>query len=131
MPKWFTELMRPAVVSYQGGVSRTEKSHRVKCNINTIVNKYRKTGLCPQRGTPGFYGDFSNVPDYQTCIEQVNIAQDAFMSLPSKVRKEFDNDPAKLLKFLDNPDNRDKAIELGILPPPPAVEEPIVPPEPA
>ncbi len=38
------------------------------------------------------------------------------MQLPATVRAEFENDPAKLLDFMDNEKNHDKAREMGLLP---------------
>jgi Chlamydia-phage Chp2 scaffold (Chlamy_scaf). len=58
--------------------------------------------------------------DYQTSLDTIMTAQAAFNDLPSKLRKRFDNDPSQLLSFLQNPQNRDEAIELGFIDPPPA-----------
>lgn len=126
-------LPRRRVQTHPVGESRTEQHHKGMVDINRMVQRYQKTGLLPQRGTPGFYGDFTQVSDYQSCLHAVHSAQDAFMALPAQVRKEFDNDPAKLLVFLDNPANADKAMELGIIPrPEPVQPEPDpVTPEPA
>lgn len=100
------------------GESRTEQSHKSKVNINTIMRRYQKTRLLPNRGNQGFYGDFSNVEDYHSCANALLAAEDAFMSLPATLRKQFANSPEKLLEFLADENNRDQAIELGLIPKP-------------
>lgn len=37
------------------------------------------------------------------------------MELPATLRREFDNDPVKLLAFLQDENNRDRAIQLGLV----------------
>jgi len=100
------------------GESRVEQSHKKRVNVNSIVRKALKSGLMPNRGNPGFYGDFSDVDSYQECVDKVLEADSRFMSLPSDVRKRFNNDPTMLLEFMSDPENADEAVELGILPKP-------------
>lgn len=119
---------RIRVQTHPVGESRTEQSHIGETNINAIIGRYHRTGLLPQRGRSGFYGDFTGITDYHDAVNRVKSAEDAFMSLPSKIRKRFENDPYNLLTFLENDDNRQEAIELGILPSP--QEEASLPPEP-
>lgn len=91
----------------------------------------KKGHLVPGRSAPGFYGDFTGVEDYHTNLERIRKADESFMTLPAKIRKEFDNDPGKLLAFLSDESNREKAIELGILEKPaPVTVEPEPPAEP-
>ena len=37
------------------------------------------------------------------------------MALPAQIRSRFENDPAKLIDFLDNSENLDEAIKLGLV----------------
>jgi phage internal scaffolding protein len=73
-----------------------------------------KTGELP---TPrqGFYADVSEVPDLTQALNIVQQAQQAFDSLPAKIRYEFHNDPSQLLKFISDPQNKERAIELGLI----------------
>lgn len=114
-------VIRRRVQTVPVGASLVEQSHRDECNINSIMSRYYKTGLVPSRGMPGHYGDFSDCNDYHTAVTRVMEAEDAFLRLPSQIRRQFDNDPAQLLAFLADDKNRDKAMELGIIP------EPIIP----
>lgn len=98
------------------GVSMTRQSFKKDCDINYIMAKYQKTGLIEHVNRyQGNYGDFLNVDDYQSSLIKVMQANDAFESLPSSLRKRFSNDPAEFLSFVQNPDNRDEMIELGLI----------------
>lgn len=103
-----------------------EQSHKEDTDINTIVRRIEKgVPLDPfSTRTNGVYGDFTQYQDYQQNLNTVIQAQEAFDSLRAEVRKRFDNDPAQLMKFLDDEKNREEAIQLGLLEP---KKEPAVP----
>ncbi len=61
------------------------------------------------------FGDFSDAPDFRTAMDRLKEAADAFNLLPAKIRKEFNNDPAQLMQFLEDPNNDERAVELGLL----------------
>jgi hypothetical protein len=44
------------------------------------------------------------------------------MALPAKIRARFDHDPNALLQFLQNDQNRDEAIQIGLIDGKPVVE---------
>lgn len=95
--------------------SLTKQASRDECDINQIMRRYQKTGIVEHVNKyQGRYGDFLQVTDYQTALNQVQAANDAFMSLPSSVRSRFDNDPAKFLEFMENPLNQAEMIKLGL-----------------
>lgn len=120
-------------------VSRTKQSFKEECDINNIMSKYQKTGLLDfVNEHEAQYGDATGI-DFQEALETVRSAQEMFADMPSSVRRRFDNDPAAFLEFVNNPDNRDEAVELGLIKadkevgtPPEVVEaarEPVVEPE--
>lgn len=85
-------------------------------DLNNIMERYASgLGELPHGVRPPIFGDFYNVPDYQSALDKVIDAQERFAQLPSAVRKRFDNDPGKLLDFLSSEDNRSEAIELGLI----------------
>lgn len=93
----------------------TEQAHKKECDVNNIIKKYDKNGLITHVSKfEAKFGDVSGV-DFQAMQEKVANAQSMFNQLPVEIRSEFENNPAKLLKFMDNPDNRDRAIELGLI----------------
>lgn len=100
------------------GESLVEQSHKDECNINTIMAK-AKRGIPPKfMRADGQYGDFSEIGDYQQSLYRVHEADRMFQSLPSNIRKMFNNDVATLLAYLNNPENEQEAIELGLVPRP-------------
>lgn len=96
--------------------SRTEVSHSKNVNINSIMKKYFKTGLL-QQAAGARYGDFTTCTDYQDAVNRVLQANDQFMELPSEIRTMFQNDPSQLIDFVNDPTNKQKAIDMGLLPP--------------
>lgn len=112
------------------GVGRTKQSFKDACDINKIVGRAIKTGFLNHCSTQvPSYGDYSNVPDYQTSIDIVSKANGQFSALPSEIRKRFDNDPVKFLDFVGDIKNKEEAMEIGLIPKPPV--PPPVPPPPA
>ncbi len=106
----------------EGG--RTHQSFRDECDINQIMAKYHKTGAMEQVNERAqVFGDFSGVDDYQTSLNRIIDADMAFMTLPSDVRDRMKNDPAELLRFLHDEDNREEAVSLGLVEAP---AEPVV-----
>lgn len=98
--------------------SLTIQSEADACDINKIMAQWAKTGLLPHVNRfPGSYGDFSDASDYQTALNRVIEAQDAFMELPAAIRTKFDNDPGKFLEFASNPENAQEMINLGLATP--------------
>ena len=103
--------------------SRVHQSFKSEADINNIIRKHRTTGVVDyvNRSLPS-YSDVSSFTDYHSSLQVVSRAEDAFFKLPAKVREEFSNSPGYLLAFLENPANRDRAIDLGL------IEKPVVPP---
>jgi phage internal scaffolding protein len=71
--------------------------------------------MLPESPLSPRYGDFTGIGDYHTALNQVIAAEDEFMSLPATLRARFENDPAQLIEFLDNPQNKDEAVQLGLV----------------
>lgn len=97
---------------------RTKQQFRDEVNINTIMHKYRHSGIVPKtRGDVGHYGHFEDVTTYDQAVDAVNNANQAFAELPADVRSRFENDPQQLLDFMATESNEEEARALGILPP--------------
>lgn len=95
--------------------SLTEQEHLAETDINYIADKFLKTGHAPQVVNMPTYGDFSGIADFQSAMNIITRAKQEFMDLPAKIRTRFSNDPAELIKFLDDPQNRDEAEKLGLV----------------
>lgn len=107
--------------------TKTQQHYKDQCDINKIIDKAKKGGgISHINPHAGKYLDLTVLPaDYQTAMEVVVKANEAFMDLPAKVRDEFGHDPARLIKFLEDPKNLDRAVDLGLVnrPVQPIVEE--------
>lgn len=115
------------------GPGRTKQSFRDECDINNIMGKFQRTGLLEavNKNQPR-YGDVPAM-DFRQAVENIRLADEMFSEMPSNVRKRFENDPGAFLAFIQNADNYDEAVELGLIVPP-APEEPVevrVVPDPA
>lgn len=102
--------------------SLTDQSQAQDADINVLVRRWLRTGVMPQTRSVGSYGDFTSVDDYQSALEAVRDAESAFLELPADVRRSFGNDPAALLRALDDPSQHAELVRLGVLAKPQAAE---------
>lgn len=86
-----------------------------EADINTIVRRFGLTGQLPGQVAIPRYGDFTGVPDFHTAMNLIRQTQDEFMRLPAEVRARFDNDPQKVMEFLEDDRNREEAVKLGLV----------------
>lgn len=95
--------------------SKTRQEFANECDINTIMGRYAVTGVLDyvNKHQPTFE-DVSSL-DFTNAMQTVAAARSAFYDLPASVRDRFDNEPAFMLGFLENPQNREEAIELGLV----------------
>lgn len=138
MPKFVPVVVRgafsydPDVVSRETGLSIDEAESVVQqqfaeeCDINTIVERFGLTGELPNGVAMPVSGDFTGVTDFHTAMNLVRQAQESFLELPAQIRERFANDPARVMAFLENPENRDEAVKLGIVAAPPEVTRDVV-----
>jgi phage internal scaffolding protein len=92
-----------------------QQHYKDECDINNILRQFNVTGLLPENALSPRYGDFTGISDYQTALNQVIAAEDEFMRLPADLRARFQNDPAQLIEFIENSENKDEAIKLGLV----------------
>ena len=95
--------------------SLAQQHYKEECDINTILQKFNITGLLPEQPLSPRYGDFTGIGDYHTAMNRVLAVQDEFEALPAQIRARFDNDPAQLIEFMENSENRSEAEELGLI----------------
>lgn len=95
--------------------SLAQQHFKEECDINTILQKFNISGILPEQPLSPRYGDFTGIGDYHTALNRVYAAQDEFEALPAQIRARFNNDPAQLIEFLENSDNRPEAEELGLV----------------
>lgn len=100
------------------GDSKVEQHHAPQAETSAIVNRHK----------PGqFIGDpratrqpmFMDVPSetFHESLNRVMDVQNQFSQLPARIRGMFGNNPYQLLRFLEVPENRPKALKLGLVVP--------------
>lgn len=94
---------------------RTQQQFKDECDINVIVERFGLTGQLPENPRVPVSGDFTGIQDFQTAMNMVREAQEAFMEFPAEIRAEFDNDPGKMIAFVENEKNRERALEMGLI----------------
>ncbi len=95
--------------------SLAQQQFRAECDINNILKQFNVTGELPVGSVQPQYGDFSGITDYQSALNAVIAAQDAFLALPAQLRAKFDNDPALFVEFASDEANKDEMKALGLL----------------
>jgi len=96
----------------------TKQSPKDACDINTIMARYRNTGVLPEFVSKVMpqYLDVTG-EEFQAHMDLVIEAQAVFNALPSDVRSRFANNPALFLDFTSNPNNRAEMDAMGLLKP--------------
>lgn len=95
--------------------TRTHQEFKEECDINTIIDRF---GIGNEFTPPDKWIesiDLIDAPnDYQSVMNQINAAKEQFMSIPAKVRAQFDNDPGQFMAFVADPANVDEMVRLGL-----------------
>lgn len=94
--------------------SLTKQSPKEECDVNNIVRKYQSHGIYTVNPITPHYGDYFDGADFQRAQGYLVEAQNAFDDLPSKVRARFRNDPAYFFDFVNDPNNADELVSLGL-----------------
>ncbi|WNK14624.1 MAG: internal scaffolding protein [Microvirus sp.] len=121
----------PRVTFTAFGEDKAMQNFIAECDINTILARYKATGILPEvRNAAPQYLD-ATAYDFQQAQDLVAEAQSVFYNMPSAIRARFDNDPAQLLEFVHNPANLAESVAMGFIDPsklPPPPEAPATPP---
>lgn len=118
--------------------TKTEQSHKDKCDINKIIERFDRDGILTHvNAMDGIPDNILNLTgaDFKTAMDTYLNANQAFQKLDIKVRNRFENNPEKLLNFVNNinQDNYQEAKSLGLtgvieaFEPKPAPVEPVTP----
>lgn len=97
--------------------SQTQQQFKDECDLHTILRAHglgQYASVQVNQQTP-LYADVSDVPDFHESQNHVARATEYFMSMPSGVRSQFNNNLQEFLSALNNPANREKLQELGVL----------------
>ena len=94
--------------------SLTQQQFKEEADINTIVDRFLRSGVLPTPATMPQYVDYEGVFDFQSAMNVVKQADENFMRLDAKVRARFNNSPQEFLEFFADPANTDEAVRLGL-----------------
>lgn len=89
-------------------------------NLNYLISKYKPDELAAYMAARESYRreiighDFSQEESLQDSKNHVYVLRTMFEELPDKIKTNFKN-AVEFYKFIDNPANQEKMIELGLL----------------
>jgi len=94
--------------------TRAQQQFREECNINSIMKRYQKTGVIDHINKyEGQYGEISPM-SFHEAQNTIATANSMFEELPSSARKQFKNDPAIFLEYVQDPANADSLRDMGL-----------------
>lgn len=106
--------LRRQRVRFEDG--RTKQQFKDECDINNIMKKYERNLMLDHVNRyGGQYADVTGDVDYQTALNTIISAEEAFFSIPAKIRARFENDPQRFLEFVSDPSNREEMGKMGLL----------------
>jgi len=94
--------------------SLTQQQFKDESDINTIVDRFMKSGVMPTPTNMPQYMDYEGVFDFQSAMNTVRAADENFMRMDAKIRARFNNSPQEFLEFFANTENTEEAIRLGL-----------------
>nr|WAE43574.1 MAG: internal scaffolding protein [Microviridae sp.] len=97
-------------------ITLVKQEFKDECDINWIMARMAPEAIMERfMARQGTYGDFSEIMDYQDAKNAVRATDEAFDSLPAKIRSMFENDVSKFLTYIEDPSNHEEAIKLGLM----------------
>ena len=97
------------------GESLTEQQFAEESLIINKIRKYDSQGFFDSvNRNPGQFNDFSKVRDLTDAIEQIEEARESFQTIPSDIRKQFNNSPTEFFNFASKEENYDELVKLGL-----------------
>lgn len=123
---------RKVVTDCQAAIDKGEKviveqNHKDKVDVNKIIakNAGNMELIAKTAQMANFqYDDVTN-NNFEEMMNQMIHAKETFNQVPSKIRSQFGNDPAKFMDFVHNKDNKDQLIEWGLMNAPEPASSPI------
>ncbi len=103
--------MRVQLGDFDDGATR--QSMRDECDINLIMAKFRKTGAVTHFARHAGRYDFADGVTFHEAMNVVTEGDRMFADLPAELRERF-VDPGAFLDFVQDEDNAEEMIEMGL-----------------
>jgi len=111
------QTKKQVALSFPDNSPHTRQEYKDECDINNIMLQYQVTGeFFHLNETAPQYMDCTG-DDFRAAMDYVAGAFSMFEELPSKIRTQFDNDPAAFLDFCSHEKNRPELAAMGLLSP--------------
>lgn len=97
--------------------SMVQQSDKDSTDINLIIKRYCECGICPTCTVQPISEDVAMLSgeDFNSMMQKMAQVNNQFNELPAEVRKKFANNPANMLEFIQDPNNRKEAEKLGLI----------------
>lgn len=102
------------IIEYNESESKTIYVPDEFLDIRAFIDRIM-TGQAVYQPKEGMYSSVTNL-DYQEALETVAEAEQAFDNLPIELRQRFGS-PEQFLEFVDDPQNFEEAMKLGLIDP--------------
>jgi hypothetical protein len=118
---------KKAVIDCSKDKLLTEQSHADEANINKIIARHGMDMIqrVAAMTTPEYLMDDIPTNDFQEAMLIVTKAQQTFEQLPSDTRKKFNNSPAEFIDYIQNPENEESLVTMGLAQRKPEPDQPI------
>lgn len=91
-----------------------EQNHKDEVDINNIVKKHGMDLIAKTAAMQNFIYDDNPNNDFQETMNAIIQAEKSFSSIPSEIRKKFDNSPAQFMDFIHNSENQQQLVDWGL-----------------
>lgn len=94
-----------------------QQSDKNASDINLIVKRYCECGICPTCSIKEPLSDeviAMSADDFNTMMQKQAQISTAFNELPAELRQKFGHNPANMLEFMANPNNKEECVKLGL-----------------
>lgn len=95
--------------------SLTVQSFAKDADLNEIARRYGINAIPTGPLDPAHFRDTTQDPDLRQILDIQRSAKNHFAALPAKLRKRFHNSPEELWAFVNDPENAEEAVRLGLL----------------
>ena len=112
-------LARRRIIKTLDKESKTQAHLAQRTNVNYLMKQYRRTGEMPDPAgllrRQQVFLDCTQIGDFAEVQQRIVDAGNQFRKLDPRVRAKFQNRPEMLIAFLQDENNREEAIKLGLI----------------